>query len=245
LELEELILRGKKLENNSKEDLFTSKNYVQWMTDVNYIFKTDLKNSIFKDEFEKAYFYKNSRLKNSLYEIISILELIMSKSEGEITSMKEKIFISHSSKDKELAKEFVNFMKTSFEINNRKIFCTSLNGSLGVGDNFITKIKKEIAESAIIIFLITPNYLSSKFCLCELGAAWALDQNIFPILCESASIDDLNATPLLGTQCVKLDDEENMIDLAQMIVSTDLADSQSLLDYKGNLKNFLKLIDAK
>ncbi|HAP9560274.1 TPA: hypothetical protein IWK43_002880, partial [Enterococcus faecium] len=64
-------------------------------------------------------------------------------------------------------------------------------------------------------------------------------------LCESASIDDLNATPLLGTQCVKLDDEENMIDLAQMIVSTDLADSQSLLDYKGNLKNFLKLIDAK
>ena len=44
-----------------------------------------------------------------------------------------KIFISHSSEDKELVLLFVNLLTQGFHIDNNEIFCTSMDNSLRVG----------------------------------------------------------------------------------------------------------------
>ena len=84
-----------------------------------------------------------------------------------------KIFISHSSEDKELVLLFVDLLSQGFHIDKNEIFCTSMDNSLRVREDFIKNIKEELHDSEIVIFLITPNYIASNFCVMEMGAAWA------------------------------------------------------------------------
>ena len=52
-----------------------------------------------------------------------------------------KIFISHSSKDKELVMMFVDLLTQGFHIDYNDIFCTSMDNALRVGEDFIKSIK--------------------------------------------------------------------------------------------------------
>ena len=49
-------------------------------------------------------------------------------------------------------------------------------------DNVSETIKSNIKNCSIIILLITSSYMRSPFCLAELGAAWALEKKIVPIV---------------------------------------------------------------
>ncbi len=82
-----------------------------------------------------------------------------------------KIFISHSSKDKELVLMFVDLLVQGFHIDYDDIFCTSMDKALRVGEDFIKSIKENLLDSEIVLFLITQNYIDSKFCIMEMGAA--------------------------------------------------------------------------
>lgn len=82
-----------------------------------------------------------------------------------------KFFINHSSEDKKLVLMLVDLLEQGFHINKNKIFCTSMDNALRIGEDFIISIKEKLQGSEILIFLITENYISSKFCLMEMGAA--------------------------------------------------------------------------
>ena len=126
---------------------------------------------------------------------------------GDITM---KIFISHSSKDKELVLLFVDLLVQGFHIDYDEIFCTSMDNALRVGEDFIKSIKENLHDSEIVLFLITQNYIDSKFCIMEMGAAWAFKDNIFPIIVPPLDYNILNDTPLKITQSMILSDAEDL-----------------------------------
>lgn len=121
-----------------------------------------------------------------------------------------KIFISHSSQDKKLALMFTDLLTKGFNINLNDIFCTSLNNSLVVGEDFIKRIKENLHDSQIVFFLITPNYVSSKFCIMEMGAAWAYKENIVPVIVPPLNYGILEDTPMKVIQAIMLDDVESI-----------------------------------
>ena len=116
-----------------------------------------------------------------------------------------KIFISHSSKYAGLVDRFSEFLQMGMNLHQNDIFCTSMQGTLPTGEDFITAIKNSMAECKATIFLLTEAYMDSPFCLAELGAAWALGQTIFPLVVPPLTFDDIRRTPISGRQCLKLD----------------------------------------
>lgn len=97
--------------------------------------------------------------------------------------MSKRIFISHAAKDQKLADALVDLLQTGMDVKSADVFCSSLDG-LGIpaGEDFIAYIKGQIKQPDVVLALISPNYLASQFCLCELGASWALSHKLLPLL---------------------------------------------------------------
>jgi Txe/YoeB family toxin of Txe-Axe toxin-antitoxin module len=104
----------------------------------------------------------------------------------------KRIFISHSTKDKDIAYELVSLMQLGLGLHPNDIFCTSLEGmGITAGQNFISFIKEQITEPDFVVLLLSPSYYKSKFCLCELGASWILCHNMIPILIPPLEHNDI------------------------------------------------------
>jgi hypothetical protein len=97
------------------------------------------------------------------------------------------VFISHSSKDKELIDLFVEkILILGCGLIDNQIFCTSIEG-LGIknGYDFRKHIKSRLKNADYSIIMISNNYKRSEVCMNEMGASWALDdvkikQFLFP-----------------------------------------------------------------
>lgn len=111
--------------------------------------------------------------------------------------MSKKVFISHAAADHCLVDLLINFL-VDIGIPKDDIFCTSIYGSLESGQNFILQIKDNVQDSMAVLLLLSERFFLSYFCLAELGAAWALNQNIIPIIVPPISNLEYNNTPLLS-----------------------------------------------
>lgn len=121
----------------------------------------------------------------------SLTEIVMSK----------KVFISHATVDRHLIDILIKLL-SEFGITEDDIFCTSVSGTLECGKNFIEQIKNNVKDSKIVLFILSEHFFLSNFCLAELGAAWALNQNILPVIIPPISTTEYNSTPLLGIQAL-------------------------------------------
>lgn len=122
-----------------------------------------------------------------------------------------KIFISHSSQNKEIVQLFGNFLLSLDD--DIEIFCSSMENQLQVGDNFMNQIINGLKDCEIFIPILSEEYLKSKFCLMELGAAWiklcetkedVLDKYILPAVLYPVPRTALSDTPLTNIQTVDL-----------------------------------------
>jgi TIR domain len=144
--------------------------------------------------------------------------------------MGNKIFLSHASADKKLVDRFVDFLKTAFDMTSSDIYYSSQRGTITTGKNFIDSIKDNIKDTKLVVFFVTPNYLKSHFCLSELGAAWVLEESIYPILINPVNGSSLETTPLKGiTQYLKIREEDDLIQLADEFKEYDIIE-----DYIGS-----------
>ena len=132
--------------------------------------------------------------------------------------MQRDIFISHAGADKPLVDAFVDLLQTGLDIKQNQIFCTSLEG-LGIpaGKDFIDYIKGQIQEPKVVIAIISPNYNQSEFCLCELGATWAMAHNLFPLLVPPTKYKDLGGV-LTVTQAIPIDDHSKLSEMADELL---------------------------
>jgi hypothetical protein len=104
---------------------------------------------------------------------------------------KDKIFISHSSKDKEIVNAFVEIILIlGLELKRSNIFSTSLDGlDVKSGEDFKQRIKRELIEAKVVIQMLSKNYRSSEVCLNEMGAAWVLCDRVIPFVFKDMDYD--------------------------------------------------------
>ena len=99
---------------------------------------------------------------------------------------KDKIFISHSSKDISFIRLFVEkILILGLDIPSERIFCSSMEGhGIKSGHYIPDTLKEEINQSSLALLFISKNYKASEVCLNEVGAAWATltKETIIPLL---------------------------------------------------------------
>lgn len=107
--------------------------------------------------------------------------------------MSKKIFISHSSKDSKLIDCFIEkILRLGCGFNIEDIAYTSREDTgVRTGEDIHKFIKQNIANSDYVFFMISPNYKKSEICLNEMGAAWATERKVKPIILPEIDFDSI------------------------------------------------------
>lgn len=120
----------------------------------------------------------------------------------------DKVFISHSEKDREYARAFV-YLLEDIGVQKNNIFCTSVPGyGIALGENIFEAIKKQFTEyNAYMIFLLSDNYYNSAACLNEMGATWVLQKDYATVLLPGYEYRKIDGAIDAGKIGFKLDDD--------------------------------------
>jgi hypothetical protein len=92
---------------------------------------------------------------------------------------KYDVFISYSAKDRPWASEFADALK------NEGVRAWYDQVDLKPGDKLMDKIEEALRGSRAVVFLLTPEKLSSPWASFEIGAALGANKKIIPILREN------------------------------------------------------------
>lgn len=132
----------------------------------------------------------------------------------------KRIFISHSSKDKEVMEMFTdNILQLGIGLSHEDIFCTSIE-EMGIrnGEDIRQHIKNNVQGADFSILMISKNYKESEICLNEMGAVWAADNRVryyllpnvdfkeIGWLCDTNKADILNNSVVLDALKEELTD---------------------------------------
>ncbi len=111
----------------------------------------------------------------------------------EAANIRQLIFISHSSSDKEIITSFIDkILKLVLKIDSDKIFCTSLHeNSIISGTDFRSAIKNNLKKASTVIQIISKSYKESEVCLNEMGAAWVLCDKVIPFIVPPIDYDSV------------------------------------------------------
>lgn len=122
--------------------------------------------------------------------IQAIVECILSI---EAPSYGKRIFISHSSKDKQIVSDFVDhILCLGIGIDRNDIFCTSIEDlAIRNGEDIRQHIQDNIRCADYSFILISDNYKNSEICLNEMGAVWAYDANVRLFLLPNTDYDTI------------------------------------------------------
>lgn len=147
-----------------------------------------------------------SQLSKSAYEnSIGRIEVLVKDIEPEIRLKKDKsmLFISHSEKDKNVASKLIDFVENSLQTDTLDIRCSSVPGyQLPFGKTISQQLKEDINKSSFLVVIISENSLISEWVLFELGAAWALDIPVVPILVGDLTYKNMPG-PLGSQSCIE------------------------------------------
>lgn len=92
----------------------------------------------------------------------------------------KRIFISHSSQDREVVVRFVdNILQLGVGLSSADIFCTSIE-DMGIknGEDIREHIRNNVLSADFSFLMISKNYKESEICLNEMGAVWASRNNV-------------------------------------------------------------------
>lgn len=123
-----------------------------------------------------------------------------------------RVFITHSSLDKELAEALVDYVRLATGLSPDMVFCTSIDGcGIPTGARFMSFIQDQLRNTKLVVPVITPAYLDSVFCQWELGAVWVrrglpifplrvqqVDHSLLPAPLAQLQIAEVNAAGLSG-----------------------------------------------
>ena len=102
-----------------------------------------------------------------------------------------KIFISHASMDAPIGERFLEAL-VELGINKENVFySSSYHTGVKLGKNFHEEVKNALNSAEIVIFLLTPNFYKSEFCLNEMGAVWCSNKDFIPILLNNLTYNDM------------------------------------------------------
>lgn len=161
---------------------------------------------------------KGLSLIDSFLERLDIHFQIKEKIEQKNMAKKPKIFISHSSEDKELISSFIeNVLILGLGLTQDDIAFTS-HEIYGVepGDKINQYIKENISAAEVVLFMISDSYKKSEVCLNEMGAAWALDKSFISVLLPYVGFEKLGWLTLYE-KGIQIYEKNHVVSLCQKI----------------------------
>lgn len=135
------------------------------------------------------------KLKSNLMEIQKNIDEYY-QNEKETISMSQKtpkIFISHSSLDKEFIEALVELLEFIGLNNKQQLICTSISGyGIPLGKDIYEYLKEQFYDHDLhLIFVLSDNYYHSVPCLNEMGAAWVLQKKYTTILLPGFEFEEI------------------------------------------------------
>lgn len=123
-----------------------------------------------------------------------------------------KIFISHSTADKESVNHLVELLEF-IGYAKEDIFCSSIPGYGIPNDRVIAEYLLELFESneLYVLFILSQNYYQSPVCMNEMGAAWVLKSNYTSVLLPGFQFRDING--LIDPRKISLKMDDTNVDV--------------------------------
>jgi len=221
--LEELIQKTTQLNVESADE----PDFKEWQNLVDTRLKRIFgENSNQVNQFYKLNFSRNSlwmgtspnkenvkNLNNDIKTVARLLRSSLEELQDEIvnnsigTSKRlAKVFISHATADKKLVEEIIELLE-AIGLSSKQIFCTSFSGyGIELGEDFLERIKRELNDEVLVIFVLSENFYKSPVCLCEMGATWVRTNQHIPILVPPLDFEDVKGV-IPMTQGFKINDE--------------------------------------
>lgn len=105
-----------------------------------------------------------------------------------------RLFVSHAEEDADIALGLVRIVEAAMDVPEQTILCTSAPGyGLAIGADVAEHLRQHLTQASCVAAVLTPHSLSSKWCLFELGGAWARATHTYPLLAGGLIQDDLPA----------------------------------------------------
>lgn len=123
-----------------------------------------------------------------------------------------KIFISHSSMDKDYVSALVELLE-GMGLNESQIFCSSIPGfDIPLNADIYDFLKAQFDSYSLhIIYILSENYYNSVACMNEMGAAWILKNKYTTILLPGFAFKEIQGAINPRQIGLKLDSEESDI----------------------------------
>lgn len=99
-----------------------------------------------------------------------------------------KIFISHSSENRDYGNLLVELLRGLGVKENEIIFTSNVAYGIPVGQNIFNWLKSQITEKPFVIYLLSEEYYQSVACLNEMGAAWIVENEHAAIFTPSFNL---------------------------------------------------------
>lgn len=128
---------------------------------------------------------------------------------GNTQAKTPKVFISHSSKDKEFAEALVTLLE-SIGFDNTTLFCSSVEEYwIGLSQNIFEGLRSLFLNHELfVIFVHSPRYYESAVSLNEMGAAWVLKNDYCSILTNDMSKEQMKGVVDSSTIFIKVNTPE-------------------------------------
>lgn len=90
-----------------------------------------------------------------------------------------RVFLSYAVVDREYARKLRSLLSRYL---NLHIFTPDM---LSAGEDWLSRLKDEVSQCDIFLVLLSPDSVNSEWILSEIGAAWALNKLIVPIVTQT------------------------------------------------------------
>ena len=128
-----------------------------------------------------------------------------------------RLFLSHSSEDRELAELLVQLFSLALPLWSHEIRCTSVEGyKLPGGADTNAQIREEVLSSQCFVGIVSPSSMGSAFVLFELGARWGAKKQLIPLLGSGMKPHALKG-PLAGLNALSSDNPSEVHQLVQEV----------------------------
>lgn len=174
--------------------------------------------------------------------LMSLLQMIVDENQKSKTA--KKLFISHSSKDKDIVTNFMDkILQLGIGLSHEDIFCTSIEETaIRNGEDIRKHIQDNIRNVDYSFLLISKNYKESEICINEMGAVWAYDNRVRLFLLPDVDFDSIGW--LCDTKKAEKINDSIALDSLQKELIKFYSLSDRDLSWSRQRETFLKYISS-
>lgn len=156
-----------------------------------------------------------------------------------------KIFISHSSRNKNYGTLLVELLRNLGIKEDEIIFTSNVAYGIPVGKNIFHWLKLQIEEKPFVVYLLSEQYYESIACLNEMGAAWIVENDHAAIFTPDFDLSSKEfQSGALDPREIgfHINDEERVLSFIQLLSTSFQLSSNSIL-ISQSVKKFITEID--